>query len=213
MKHKHTCSLNHYRTLERSLCVHVCILGIVFETFSCCSNWVDLVWPIPFSSPHQDSSQLDQATGCFSSRPDICSMDLTQSQAAPLLLHSSETREQHNKHTSVIQATGVAGSTKAFSLLPQPNRDGLYKPLCLTLSPKPSSLSSSPKHRPVSASHARCSKPTSLSFSPNTSNITSSLKPSSLMKAKSPTDESLLHIIDFNQQKQVTVCLSHCFTL
>ncbi|XP_047011907.1 bromodomain adjacent to zinc finger domain protein 2B isoform X9 [Ictalurus punctatus] len=164
----------------------------------------------------KNSSHMDQAKGCFSNRPDMCSMDPTQSPAAPLLFRSSETREEHNKHTSVIQATGVAGSTKAFSFPPQPNRDALSKPLCLTLSPKSSSLSSSPKplsvsssskHRSVSTppkplSHARCPKQSALSSSPNTSNITSSHKPSSLMKARRSPDKSLLHISDFNQHKQ-----------
>lgn len=176
--------------------------------------------------PHQNSSHMDQAKGCFSNRPDMCSMDPTQSPAAPLLFRSSETREEHNKHTSVIQATGVAGSTKAFSFPPQPNRDALSKPLCLTLSPKSSSLSSSPKplsvsssskHRSVSTppkplSHARCPKQSALSSSPNTSNITSSHKPSSLMKARRSPDKSLLHISDFNQHKQVMVCPSLSLT-
>ncbi|KAF4087074.1 hypothetical protein AMELA_G00091360 [Ameiurus melas] len=155
----------------------------------------------------KNSSQMDQAKGCFSNRPDMCSMDPTQTQAAPLLFRSSETRGEHNKHTSVIQATGVAGSTKAFSFPPQPNRDALSKPLCLTVSPKPLSVSSSPKHRSVSAppkplSHARCPKQSALSSSPNTSNITSSPKPSSSMKARRSPNESLLHISDFNQHKQ-----------
>lgn len=192
---------------QSSVCVHVCLLGI---------GWI-LCDPFLFSS-HKDSSQMDQTTGCFSSRPDMCSVDLTPSQAAPLLLCSSETREEQSKHTSVIQAPGVSGSTKAFPLPPQPYREALSKPLCLTLSPKPSSLSSSPKPLSVSLSPKHCSvsespkplsyarKPTSLSSSPNTS-INSSPKPSSLMKARSSPDESLLHISDFNQHKQVTVYL------
>ncbi|MCJ8732668.1 hypothetical protein PDJAM_G00213940 [Pangasius djambal] len=185
------------------------------EDLSVCSIDSDSQRGQRVSRTVKDSSQMDQP-GCFSSRPDMCSMDLTQSQAAPLLFHSSETREEHSKHTSVIQATGVTGSTNAFSLLPQPNRDALSKPLCLTLSSKPSSVSSSPKplsvsssprHRSVSESPkplslALCPKPKSLSSSPNTSNITSSPKPSSLMKARSSPDKSLLYISGFNQHKQ-----------
>ncbi|XP_058248969.1 bromodomain adjacent to zinc finger domain protein 2B isoform X3 [Hemibagrus wyckioides] len=158
----------------------------------------------------KDSSQMDKATCCFSNRLDMCSMDLTQSQAAPLLFRSSETRDEHSKHTSVIQATGAAGSTKAFSVSTQPNQDAFSKPLCLTLSPKPSSQSSSPKTLSMSSSPKRCSlsaspkplsqtrcpKPTSLSSSPNTSNITSSPKHSSITKARSSQDESFLHISD-----------------
>ncbi|KAI5621075.1 bromodomain adjacent to zinc finger domain protein 2B-like isoform X2, partial [Silurus asotus] len=164
----------------------------------------------------KDSTQMDQATGCFSSTPDMCSVDLTQCQAAPLLFRSSEAREEHNKHTSVIQATGVAGSTKAFSPSSQSIQDALSKPLCLTVSPKTSSLpsspiplsiSSSPKNRTVSASpkplsHARCPKPSSLSSSSNTSNITPSPKSLYLIKAKSFPDDSLLHNSDVNQRKQ-----------
>ncbi|KAM9486251.1 bromodomain adjacent to zinc finger domain protein 2B isoform 2-T3 [Clarias gariepinus] len=174
------------------------------EGLSVCSVDSDSQRGQAVSRKIKDSSQMDQTTGCFSVRSDLCSMDLTQSQAAPLCFRSSETREEHSKHTSVIQATGV-GSTKAFSLPPQPSRDG-SKPLCLTLSPKPLSVCSSPKHRsvcvsPKSVSHSPCPKPTSLSSSPNTSTITSIPKISSL-KARSSPDEFLLHISDYIQHKQ-----------
>ncbi|TSM68836.1 Bromodomain adjacent to zinc finger domain protein 2B [Bagarius yarrelli] len=100
----------------------------------------------------KDSSHIDQAAGCFSSGPNMCSMDsLKHSQAAPLLFGSPSIREEHRKHTSVIQTTGAAGIAKTFSLPLQPNQDALSKPLSsLSFSPN---ITSSPK--PTSITNAR----------------------------------------------------------
>ncbi|XP_060786081.1 bromodomain adjacent to zinc finger domain protein 2B isoform X3 [Neoarius graeffei] len=168
------------------------------EDLSICSRESDSQRGQRVSRKVKDTSPMDQSKRCFSSRPGMYSMDQTQSQAAPLLSRNSETREEQSKHTSVIQATGVAGSSKAFSLPLHPNQDALSRPLCLTSSPKPLPVSSSPMHRSVSTSP----KVAAFSSSPSTSNATSSPKPMSLMKARSSPNESLMHINDFNQRKQ-----------
>ncbi|XP_060732641.1 bromodomain adjacent to zinc finger domain protein 2B isoform X3 [Tachysurus vachellii] len=171
------------------------------EDLSACSIDSDSQRRHRVSRKVKDSSQMDQATCCFSSRRDMCSMDLTQSQASPLLFRNSEAREEQSKLTSVIQTTG---STKAFSVSSQPNQDTVSKPLCLTLSPKPSSQSSSPKTVSMTSSPKHCSlsaspKPLSQARCPKTASLSSS--PSSITTARNAPDESLLNISDFNQHK------------
>uniref|UniRef100_A0AAR2K5A4 Bromodomain adjacent to zinc finger domain 2B n=1 Tax=Pygocentrus nattereri TaxID=42514 RepID=A0AAR2K5A4_PYGNA len=107
----------------------------------------------------------------IAARADVCSLDphssllssffsrqtssqpLTLSQASPLLFQNSRPRVEASKHTSVIQATGLAASSKPPTS---------SKPLCLALSPKTPSLSSSPKNLSISS----FPKPLSLCLSP-----------------------------------------------
>lgn len=121
------------------------------------------------------------------------------------LLFNSLPSEEHSKQTSVIKATGLASDTKRLSFTPQPiqDPDSSSTPLCLALSPKPFSQSSSPK---------KCTSVKSL-LSSHKSGSTSSPTPLALKaSSRTLTDESLLNNDEYSQLKQVQKGLSYHYT-
>ncbi|KAL0963783.1 hypothetical protein UPYG_G00313530 [Umbra pygmaea] len=116
-------------------------------------------------------------------------------QSTALIFQSSRTTEEELKqHTSVIQATGLAVSTKPLALVTQPRRDACSpqpnKPYFLSASPKPFSHSTSPKH----SSHSSSPKPLSLCPSPKPLPLSSTPpKPRSLSPSQKPPTLSPSH--------------------
>ncbi|XP_036423618.1 bromodomain adjacent to zinc finger domain protein 2B isoform X7 [Colossoma macropomum] len=153
------------------------------------------------------SPQASRVKDGFAARADIRSLDphssllssffsrktssqpLTLSQASPLLFQSSRPRVEATKHTSVIQATGLAASSKPLPLITQDQGTSSRpptpssKPLCLALSPKTPSLSSSPKNLSISSSP----KPLSLCLSPKHCSVSPAPKPLLSISPKPPS--------------------------
>uniref|UniRef100_A0A3B4D260 Bromodomain adjacent to zinc finger domain 2B n=1 Tax=Pygocentrus nattereri TaxID=42514 RepID=A0A3B4D260_PYGNA len=142
------------------------------------------------------STQTSRVKDDIAARADVCSLDphssllssffsrqtssqpLTLSQASPLLFQNSRPRVEASKHTSVIQATGLAASSKPLPLITQDQGTSSRpptssKPLCLALSPKTPSLSSSPKNLSISS----FPKPLSLCLSPKLCSVSPAPKP------------------------------------
>ncbi|XP_072541840.1 bromodomain adjacent to zinc finger domain protein 2B isoform X3 [Salminus brasiliensis] len=153
----------------------------------------------------KDSSHTGQAKKDFAAGKDVdphssllstylpkqnSTQHLTLSQASPLFFQN-RLKVEASKHTSVIHSTGLAANSKPLPPVAQPSRDRAAssrppapspKPLCLTLSPKPPSLSSSPQNVPLSPSP----KPLPLSLSPKRHSVSPSPKPHSLSISPQP---------------------------
>ncbi|KAM6985023.1 bromodomain adjacent to zinc finger domain protein 2B-like [Aplochiton taeniatus] len=158
----------------------------------------------------QASKPCDNGPSLFPQQPSSLPPGIPQS---PVLLFQSPmtTEEDLKQHTSVIQATGLASSSKPLTMVSKFHREASpltslppknsAKPYTLsTSSPKHSSLSSSPKDLSHSSSpnHAFLStspkhnsvssppKPFSLCSSPKPLSLCSSPKPSSLSSSPTP---------------------------
>ncbi|XP_017547752.1 bromodomain adjacent to zinc finger domain protein 2B isoform X1 [Pygocentrus nattereri] len=152
------------------------------------------------------STQTSRVKDDIAARADVCSLDphssllssffsrqtssqpLTLSQASPLLFQNSRPRVEASKHTSVIQATGLAASSKPLPLITQDQGTSSRpptssKPLCLALSPKTPSLSSSPKNLSISS----FPKPLSLCLSPKLCSVSPAPKPLPSISPKPPS--------------------------
>ncbi|XP_056145592.1 bromodomain adjacent to zinc finger domain protein 2B-like isoform X2 [Lampris incognitus] len=140
----------------------------------------------------------------------LCS---SSSLPAALLFQSPRARgEEGKQHTSVIQATGLAASSKPLAVVSQSHRETSPAPhspkpftvasspvhlpfssspkhFTPSVSPKHLSHSSSPRHNPLSSSP----KPLSLCSSPKPLCLSSSPKPPSLSSSPKPPTLSPLH--------------------
>lgn len=141
----------------------------------------------------QDSPQTSQVKEGFAAGTDSHSLDhhSRETSSQPLTLSPLLFQNSRSKHASVIQATGLAASSKPLPPLTQTNqnRDNSsrpptpsLKPLCLALSPKPLSLSSSPKNLTLSSSP----KSHALSLSPKPPPLPSTPKPHAVSPSHRP---------------------------
>uniref|UniRef100_A0AAY5K523 Bromodomain adjacent to zinc finger domain 2B n=1 Tax=Esox lucius TaxID=8010 RepID=A0AAY5K523_ESOLU len=124
-------------------------------------------------------------------------------QSSALIFQSSRSRDgELNQHTSVIQATGLAASTKPLALVTQPRRDTCSspqpnRPFFLSAPPKPFSPTASPKHSSLASSPkplSLCSSPKPLSLSstsPKPPSLSSSPKPPTLSPSHRPKSQTL----------------------
>ncbi|KAA0715455.1 Zinc finger domain protein 2B hWALp4 [Triplophysa tibetana] len=129
----------------------------------------------------------------------------------PLLFQVFRPSDVPGKHTSVIQATGLPTSTNPLGLVTQPYKDrdvplpkllshSSPKPVSVTPSPNPLSLSSSPKSSsltPSPKSHSVSSSPVPASRSPSSRAL--SLQSDHIKSGRNNLDETLLNFSKLRQ--------------